>query len=112
MARFKLFVPLVFVVLLAVPSTASAGTLSRGSGESWSTWMGSIWAAIGCILDPNGSCAQEPRSTIGCGINPGGHCGNAPAEIGCTLDPGGHCGSAPAPAEIGCTIDPNGRCRD
>lgn len=114
MARFKVFVPLAFVLLLAVPATASAGTLTRGAGEGLFTWMRSIWAAIGCTIDPNGSCAQEPRSSIGCGLDPNGHCGNAPApaEIGCILDPGGLCGSAPAPAEIGCTIDPSGHCRD
>ncbi|MEP7011688.1 MAG: hypothetical protein ABJC13_15295 [Acidobacteriota bacterium] len=113
MTRCKVFVPLVLALLLAIPATASAATLSHGSAEDWSGWMRSIWAAIGCILDPSGLCAQERQSAIGCGIDPSGHCGAAPApaEIGCGLDPDGHCGAAPAPAEIGCTIDSGGRCR-
>ncbi len=112
MTRSKIFGPLVFALLLAAPATASAGSSARGAGD-WSTWMRSMWATIGCIIDPGGTCAQGPKPTIGCGIDPDGQCGNspAPAEIGCTIDPNGHCGNAPAPAEIGCTIDPDGRCR-
>lgn len=112
MARCKIFVPLVFALLLAVPATTSAAL--RSPGEGWSPWLRPLWAAIGCIIDPGGSCAQTPSSPIGCTLDPGGRCGNAPApaEIGCGLDPGGRCGNVPAPAEIGCTIDPGGRCGD
>ena len=62
----------------------------------------SIWAEIGCMIDPHGApCTGAPApilSDIGCGIDPHGGCGTTSAR------------PAPILSDIGCSVDPDGRC--
>lgn len=92
------------MMLPALPPAAAAqagpaGAVSGAFAGFWS-WLATVWAEGGCILDPSGRCVPEAPSQIdgGCGIDPSGGC--AP--------------ETPAASQIdgGCWIDPNGGCRD
>ena len=72
------------------------------AGQLW-TFLVSLWAEEGCILDPSGCSASQNG-----GLAPGG-----PAPEGCIADPNGFCAAAMAPSQpvdAGCILDPSG-CR-
>ncbi|MEA2694007.1 MAG: hypothetical protein QOJ16_3394 [Acidobacteriota bacterium] len=71
----------------AQPAAAPASLLS-----TWTDWLLHLWAAEGCIIDPDGRCRTAPRADAGCIIDPDGRCRTAPrTDAGCILDPGGRC---------------------
>jgi hypothetical protein len=115
------------VLLLAavlLPLQAASAAPRAASPGFWPrlvTLLASLWPDHGCIIDPNGLCANgtnsAPAPDHGCGLDPNGRCtGAAPAltpDHGCGIDPSGLCmGAAPALApDHGCILDPNGGCK-
>lgn len=81
--KLRIFVPLIVAAALALPSASAESRQKRdrtpcATTSLWNT-LTSIWAAIGCKLDPHGSCVVEqpappPETDIGCKIDPNGGC--------------------------------------
>jgi hypothetical protein len=85
----------------AGPAGAAARSTNSPQAGVWQ-WLRTIWAKVGCIIDPSGQCVSaavsqppNPQTDEGCVIDPGGiHCrpSSAQRDEGCILDPGGsHC---------------------
>lgn len=98
---------LVLCMVLAVPplQAADPGLHTRHDSPGSALWeflarmwthLTRVWAANGCLIDPDGRCL--PNTT-------------AVTNNGCWIDPDGRClSSATAEADNGCWIDPSGRC--
>lgn len=46
-------------------------------------WLQGLWADVGCSLDPDGRCVEQPRTNSAPA--------DSEAEVGCSLDPSGRC---------------------
>ena len=90
----RTFAVLVVSLALTTPlcEAASRGRASRNSPafthlRIWE-WVTSLWAKVGCSLDPGGLCATNPTSQPLAPVPSG-----SSAEAGCSIDPGGRtCG--------------------
>lgn len=103
-------VPVVLVLLVAVPSLQAAepgrsgfSALSSGSffARVWDFFT-SAWGDNGCELDPDGHCLPRQNAA-------------AATDNGCEVDPNGHClprQNAVVDSDNGCEVDPSGRCRN
>lgn len=91
------------LVLAAAPRTkdpqplkVAASILTNVMNQAWGFLTG-IWVKLGCNVDPNGLCKEQPA---------------AQTESSCNIDPNGQCTTQPAArTKDGCNVDPNGGCR-
>lgn len=92
------------------PSTS----FSEALGDFLPGFFSRLWSALGCEIDPFGSC-RPAHLDLGCSADPLG-CRPVPPEAGCDVDPFGRCKPASSPStsspggDLGCDIDPYGRC--
>ena len=102
---FRLVCILALLMLPTFPLAAAAQPGPEASSDAFtrlSTWWATIWAEVGCYIDPYGGCAPARSEPV-------------LSENGCYIDPSGGCApEAPAPSNAygGCYIDPYGGCRD
>jgi len=113
MNRFSCLTPAILVLSLTAATPAlpqdhrGAAPRTTSFGEALRSFLpdfvGRLWADLGCVVDPYGSC-RPARMESGCGLDPYGACkpAGAPAaqpgftslsgDSGCVIDPfGGHC---------------------
>ena len=104
MRRFRFIVLLLSLTLLATSGFAAEPRSAARPAPPRSTWVDtlaqsfggflkSLWSDAGCIIDPLGRCATQPKMDNGCRIDPLGGCIQAQptTDNGCFLDPLGRC---------------------